>query len=371
MPTPLAATRSLSPAILQALLICCGWLAGSAAQACSSDGDFDPPLRHDERLVEAYSPASGVTRTTLFQIPDSAPTSDRVMVILLHGGGDHYLEDMLSDMRDTGWTELAEREGIVLAYPTALKQPDDPFGTFNWNDGRLGTGVWSMPDEQDIDDVAYLAEVMDTAQRDYGVGERIYVMGISNGGLMAFRLASEAATNTRLRAMATVVAQIPRDRADKPLAAIPTMLISGTKDPIIPFQGGEILTRMETPDGIAIGDPVYLGEVTSYQATLSRLLAAHGCGTGKTVRWLPDRTGDGTQVVAYSYCGAAGTVQSIVVAGGGHRWQGVGDNSPANVHPCYSVQSGNIDFTYYLDAGLSTQDGFNATQAAWRFFQRY
>lgn len=352
-------------------LLLCFWATQSPAMSCTSSGELEPPLRADEFIHQAYSPASGVDRTTLFQVPASAPASNRVLVILLHGGGDHDREDLLSAMRETRWTELAEREGMVLAYPTGLKEPGVPEAAHNWNDGRLGTGIWAMPDHQNIDDVGYLGEVMDYAQRDLAVGDRIYVMGISNGGNMAFRLASEPSVSGRIRAMTTLLAQIPLDRASQPLAAIPTLMINGSADPVVPFRGGEIWTQLEMADGSPLGAPVYLGEVISNRATLRRVLRANGCGTEKTTQRLRNPVDDGTRVTSYRYCGAAGSVQSVLVAGGGHRWQGLGDNSPESVRPCFSLSLGGFDLTYYIDAGLTTLDGFNATDAAWRFFQRH
>lgn len=341
------------------------------AQVCATSGELDPPLRSDEFLYQVYSPATGAERTALFQIPTTAPLSDRRLVIVLHGGGDRDLNDLLSHIRQTGWSGLAEREGIVLVYPLATKDPTDPADTFNWNDGRLGTGIWSMPDNQGVDDAGYLAEIMDIAQRDYGIGDRIYVMGISNGGMMAFRLASEVRTRDRIKAIATLVAQVPLDRAGGAFTAIPMLLINGTSDPLIPYRGGEILTQLELADGSPLGAPIYGGEVISARATLQRVLAAHACSTERRSLWVKDRSDDGTRVRIDSYCGISRAVQNVTVFGGGHRWHGQGDNSAESVRPCFNTTLNGYDVTYYVKAGLTTLDGFDATEAAWRFFRRH
>lgn len=369
--SPKPVWRTVLLAWLALGVLACGWSLRAEALSCGGSGEFEPPLGNDEFLHQAYSPASGHDRVTLFQVPASAPASDRVLVMLLHGGGDDDLEELLSSMRDTGWPELAAQQGIVLAYPTGSKDPQDPTGTYNWNDGRLGTDIWPMPDHADIDDVGYLAEVMDIAQRDFAVGQRIYVMGISNGGMMALRLAGDSRTRGRIRAMATVVAQLPLDRAAQPLAALPSLLINATRDPLIPFRGGEILTQLETAGGAALGAPIYGGEVISFRSTLRRVLTANGCSLDKQSRWLADGQDDGTRVLATRYCGTSAKVQTVVVAGGGHRWQGRGGNQAEDVRPCYSVSLNGLDLNYYIRAGLSTQDGFDATVAAWRFFQRH
>lgn len=358
--------------IIPALVLLTTLFASHAqAQVCATSGELDPPLRVDEFFYQAYSPASGGERTALFQIPASAPPAGRRLVMVLHGGGDYDRNDLYSHIRQSGWTDLAEREGVVLVYPSGSKDPADPGDTFNWNDGRLGTGLWPMPDNQDVDDVGYLAEIMDIAQRDYGVGEQVYVMGISNGGMMALRLAADARTRGRIKAMATVVAQLPLDRAASPLAAVPTLLVNATADPLMPYRGGELLTQLESADGSPLGAPIYGGEVISFRATLQRVLAAHGCGPERQSRWVRDRSDDGTRVRLDSYCGSSATVKDAVVFGGGHRWHGQGDNSVESVRPCFTTAVGGFDLTYYVNAGLTTLDGFNASEAAWRFFRRY
>src|SRR5262245_54639089 len=197
-------------AALAAAFLCLA--TGVESAPCDGSGMLEPPLRPDEILNVAMSPASGYERTTLYQVPESAPPSDREMVILLHGGGETNREDLLSDMRARGWMQIAESDGVVIAYPTAMQDPSDPDARLVWNDGRLGTNYWSMPDHQNIDDAGYIAEVMDYGQQNLSVGDRIYVLGISNGGMMALRLTTDSRTQHRIQRMVTMVAQIPTDR---------------------------------------------------------------------------------------------------------------------------------------------------------------
>ena len=266
--------------------------------------------------------------------------------------------------------EIAESEGIVLAYPTAMQDPDDPNARLNWNDGRLGTDIWSMPDNANIDDVGYLAEVMDFAQQQLGVGNRIFVLGISNGGIMAFRLATDPRTQGRISGMVTMVAQIPVDRYAIPVAPVPLLMISGTADPLVPYPGGDIWIQPELDSGRPLGDPLYSSAVVSVSETLRRFLEAHGCGARPTVRNFPDTDGDGIFVREMTFCPQTEVVQAYVIVAGGHRWHGIGDNSEDWVRECYAVDTGSFTFNYYVGVGPSSLDGFSATRAAWRFFLR-
>jgi polyhydroxybutyrate depolymerase len=49
-----------------------------------------------------------------------------------------------------------------------------------------------------VDDVAFIRAMLHRLQRDYAVGtKRIFVTGISNGGMMAYRLACEMSDRSR------------------------------------------------------------------------------------------------------------------------------------------------------------------------------
>lgn len=365
-------SRSLDLRLVATLLLggaLFGAMGPAASAPCRGSGELDPPLRADEFWHEQFSPASGYERTALFQVPQSAPAEDRALVVLLHGGGGSNREDILSDMRFTGWVEIAERDGIVLAYPTAMQDPSDSSARLNWNDGRLGTDAWSMPDHANIDDLGYLAEIIDFAQNQLSVGERVYVLGISNGGMMALRLATDSRTQGRIGAMTTLVAQIPEDRFDQEVSAVPLLMIQGEIDPLIPSSGGEIWIQPELNDGRPIGEPVYSSRVVSFEDTLARFIAAHGCRAQPRVRNLPDKDGDGIYVREITFCPMKQAVQAYLVVGGGHRWHGIGDNSKDWTRECNTLDTGSATFNYYVQVGPSTLDGFSATRAAWRFFQ--
>jgi len=351
----------------------------SSVQAAAED--LDPPLAEGEFLVQAYSAASVAVRTTLFYIPPSAPARSRALVMVLHGGGETDLGELLNRMRRTGWNELADRDGFVVAYPTGLKDPNDPDARYNWNDGRLGTDIWAMPDHADIDDVGYFAELIAGAQAYYGVGERAYAIGISNGGYMAHRLAMDARTNPLLRAIGTVVSQIPTDIYAMGLPApMPLFAVAGSEDPLVPFNGGPVTIQLELEDGTPVGAPIVESTVTSFADSVGLYLQYNGCDPGRVIDTkLPDTVDDGTYVEYFGFrrCGQTGAagqradVAAYVVWGGGHRWQGRGGNGPDEVRSLRTENVGGVEVQYWISGGLSTQDGFDTTESAWNFFRRH
>jgi polyhydroxybutyrate depolymerase len=130
-------------------------------------------------------------------------------------------------------------------------------------------------------------------------------MGVSNGGTMAQRMACDAAERS-------VIANMPQDLARhcRPSRPIPVMLISATKDPIMPWNGGEIANS-----------PVLGGAggiVVSALDTFNLWSTLDGCAqsdvsdlTGVQVkRHLAAKCQSGSQVVLYE------------INGSGHGWPG-------------------------------------------------
>lgn len=63
-------------------------------------------------------------------------------------------------------------------------------------------------------------------------------MGMSNGGMMAFRA---AALGPRLAAFATVSAAMSAEMGCTSTATpVPALIVSGTADPLVPYAGGEV-----------------------------------------------------------------------------------------------------------------------------------
>ncbi len=168
---------------------------------------------------------NGVVRSYLLHLP-SARSGVCPLVVNLHGGG----EDATIAERNTGMSDAADEFGFAVAYPNAL---DD-----RWNDGR---GV----KKQNFDDVAFISQLIDHLVEEYEIcPSRIYACGLSNGGMMVHRLSAEL--SGKLSAIATVAGSMPKNvgakfALERPLSAL---IIHGTSDPIIPFDGGKVNSHL-------------------------------------------------------------------------------------------------------------------------------
>lgn len=186
-----------------------------------SSGWHERSLSHD-----------GLTRWYLMYRPTNLPT-DAPVVFLLHGGGG----SMRNNFRDTGgatreWAYLAEQEKVVLVAPNGVNwDTNDTYGdSQNWSDLR--------PDDSGIDDVGFLRKVIDeVVSEEQADPLKVYFTGLSNGGLMTYRVVMEL--GGRVAGAASFVADMPVDNElFQPLPRrVPILLSWGTDDPLMPYEG--------------------------------------------------------------------------------------------------------------------------------------
>jgi len=130
------------------------------------------------------------------------------------------------------WLRIADREGLVLAAPEGARGGD---GRQGWNDCRADAS--SNPK---TDDVGLIDAIIDREIEMHNVDPtRIFVMGMSNGGMMAFRMAVER--GERLAGFAAVGASMAGDnQCAVPVTAVSALIVAGTADPLVPYEGGQV-----------------------------------------------------------------------------------------------------------------------------------
>ena len=129
----------------------------AACDGCRREGAVTTPVAETPRHYDAFAPA---------HLPPNRP-----LVIVLHGNGGtgHQIRKF------THFDDLATKNGFVVAYPDAIDH--------HWNDGRPEVANGS-------DDVGFIAKLIAELSARYSIDPaRVYVTGISNGGIMAYRLA--------------------------------------------------------------------------------------------------------------------------------------------------------------------------------------
>ena len=105
---------------------------------------------------------------------------------------------------------------------------------------------------------------------------------------------------------------VPADATCHPRRPVSVLLIHGTADPIVPYDGGHV-------NGRGRG-----GDVRSVAWTYRRWRAIDHCPGRPVTTWLPVRRSDGTKVsrTASPGCAAATSTVLYTVRGGGHTWPG-------------------------------------------------
>ncbi len=248
----------------------------------------------------------GRQRSYMIQLPAPDAAQPWPVILALHGGGG-TARSMCA--MPGGIAKPARRAGYLLVCPQGYQR--------HWNDGR-GIETWSAHAEN-IDDVGFLTSLIEALVHQYPIdSEQIFATGISNGGQMSYRFACEQ--SHRVSALAAVVASMAEDLDCEPANPVSVLVINGTEDPLVPYDGGEIKAVRRS---LGLVRPTH--EVLSFWASLG------GCDlTGEMIE-LPDRNPeDQTRVhrTQYQGCTAGVAVELYEVIGGGHTWPGANQYLP-------------------------------------------
>lgn len=194
----------------------------------------------------------------------------------------------------SGFAEAARDRGFTSVYPEGIKSA--------WNDGREGV-------TSGADDVAFLRKlVRELAQRGIADPARVYITGISNGGMMALRMLCEA--SELFAGAGTTIANMPaRTGATCQIAhPVPVVMVNGSADLLVPYNGGWV-----GPFGIG-------GNVWGTEKTAAFLARANGCAT---IARTDSPKSSGITKMAWRDCiTPEKTVTLYRVNGGGHQIYG-------------------------------------------------
>lgn len=128
---------------------------------------------------------------------------------------------------------IGQRENVVVVYPDGYE------GHFNDCRRRASYSARTL----NIDDVGFSRRIVERLAAEKKIDpERVYALGVSNGGFMVLRLALEAPD--LVKGVVAIAANLPApDNMDCNVASSPARfieLVEGTRDPINPYEGGEV-----------------------------------------------------------------------------------------------------------------------------------
>lgn len=272
--------------------------------ACGASADPEEPAgepAHEPAGESVGEPGTTVTvdladRPFRLHVPETYdPSGAAPLVVLLHG----YTSSAAEQEEYFQLSAESDRRGFLYALPD---------GTVDIRDDRFWNATEACCDfyGSGVDDVAYLRQLIDAVSSAYTVDPaRVYVVGHSNGGFMAHRLACEHAD--AITAIVSLAGMPPHDPSRcAPERPVSVLQIHGTDDDTIPYDGG------------ANGSNPF----PSVSTTLQRWRDLDGCtGEGTTLEPLDldsGLSGSETTVTTYDGCRDGARVELWAIDGGGH-----------------------------------------------------
>lgn len=217
-------------------------------------------------------------RTFHFRHPATG-ASQASLIFVLHGSGGSGKGIMPSAAKLEG---LSQKENFLIVYPDGYKN--------YWNECRKSAS--SLANIENIDEVKFFGGMIDYFVSKYQVSPaRVFVIGTSGGGHMAYKLAM---TTKRFKAIAALIASLPDTSnldCSELKSPIAVMIVNGTSDSTNPYNGGEVRTPQAT-----------FGKVRSTEQTLQYWAAINGHRGPPRKERLPDRDPtDGKTIEKFTY----------------------------------------------------------------------
>jgi polyhydroxybutyrate depolymerase len=203
------------------------------AAGCRSTLPEASRLEPGTSVVKMEEKAAGFRRSYRLHLPSEyRQNREWPLVVVLHGA----FSSARGIEKHSGFSALADREGFVVAYPNGIGL----FGLFrHWNAGFCcGKAM-----KQGLDDVDFVFRVVDEVARSVRIDmERVYVVGNSNGGMLAHRIAATRPERVAAVAVSAGAAGVIQAGAESPetipvpIQPVPMVLFHGRTDESIPYE---------------------------------------------------------------------------------------------------------------------------------------
>jgi polyhydroxybutyrate depolymerase len=233
-----------------------------------------------------------------YEIELPANPKDAPLILALHGGGG----DPEQFSSASGLARAATRAGFAVAFPAGTGRRGERLLT--WNGGYCcGSAA-----RKGVDDIGFLKAVIEDAASRFGVdGSGVYLTGMSNGSILSETF---AAKNPGLVRAVAGVSGTMDTRRTRVQGKVPALIIHGTADTMVPYEGGQGDTSLTRTD------------FASVASVVKAFLAPWGGVLAETSRTI-DRKNDGTSVVVTDYQkGGRVVLRLMTVEGGAHHWPG-------------------------------------------------
>jgi polyhydroxybutyrate depolymerase len=228
------------------------------------------------------------TRSYLVRLPsDYAGTSPVPLVLDFHPLGGSAADAAAS----SGYREFSEQAGFIVAWPQGI---DDA-----WNIGPCCTT------SRDVDDVGFARALVEQVQTEACIDvKRVYAVGATMGGGMAYHLACNAADVFAAVAPSGFDLLEESEQPCQPVRPVTEISFRGTADAVVPYEGG----AQQPPNGLDVTITL-LGAVSTFE----RWAELNQCTGSPSAE---DSNGCST----YSDCADGVEVTLCTTQGGGMEW---------------------------------------------------
>lgn len=290
------------------------WLAERRAQPAPQDGDQRFQILH-----------SGVQRAYIVHVPPGYRPGARLPVVLaLHGGGgnmDHMARDDVYGLR-----AKADQAGFIIVFANGVSRFRSGL-LATWNAGRC----CGAARDNKADDVGFLRAVVDRVGGDFSIDRRrVFAIGMSNGGMMAYRLACDAAD---VFAGIMSVAGTDSTTTCAPSRPVPVLHIHARDDDHVLFAGGA---------GKTFRDPSQVTDFTPVPEAIGRWIRLdRAAPAGQKVL-----SNAGVTCEFHPALPGGAPVELCVTATGGHSWPG-GAKTFSGATPSRAIRANDVMWDFF------------------------
>ena len=276
-------------------------------------------------LYEIHLTHDGLDRVYRVHVPKSydagRPTS---LVMALHGGGGGMLYQ--ANDANYGLITKSEQAGFIAVFPNGISRMKSGM-LATWNAGNC----CAQARDQNIDDVGFLRKVIeDIGDRSNVDRRRVFAIGMSNGAMMAYRLACEIPEVIR---GIMAVAGTDNTKSCNPQRSVPVLHIHARNDDRVLYNGGA---------GDKFRNEALVTDFVSVPASIAK--------------WVKlDRAEPAAQRVldvAGAYCerhearNDGAPVELCVTENGGHSWPGAERNFN-NDAPSQAIRANDVMWEFF------------------------
>lgn len=246
----------------------------------------------------------GISRFYKIHVPlNYNPAVPARVLFALHGGAG----DMEVQANDGYYGQISQSDAknYIVVFPNGYSELNSG-KLATWNAGKC----CGKARDHKSDDVGFIKEILRVISLQLNVdANHVYAAGMSNGGMMAYRLACELPGTFKAIA---AVAGTDNTVECRPQQPVSILHIHAKNDDHVLYEGGAGQN--------AFKDRSQVTEFTSVANTISKWVAIEGC-EGAPKKVLQTK---GAFCERYTQCKNGSAVQLCVTEDGGHSWPGGG-----------------------------------------------